>query len=143
MHDPSLLVFDVRLVRLDVWHDEPGGRDSGEVCGHAPMRLGPRAAWTVRHARHLHFRFWPYLNIRRWIRDHCDECGRRFLWKDARHSYQGTDKVWHGQCMDLRHVRSQLAELTAYAQGDEMDSNARWRVEYRLKGLKEMAHDEV
>jgi hypothetical protein len=138
MHDPSFLAFDVRLIHLDVWHDEPGGHDSGEICGHAPMRTGARLLWTLRHARHLHFRFWPYLNIRRWITDRCDGCGRRFLWMDARHSYQSTDKVWHDVCMSLRHVRGQLDDLTSYVRGTA-DSNARWRVEYRLKGLDEEA----
>ena len=136
MHDPSVLIFDVRPIRLDVWHDEPGGHDSGEVCGHLPMRLGARLIWTIRHARHLHFRFWPYLNVRRWVKDRCDGCGRRFLWKDARHSYQSTDRVWHSECMSLRHVRGQLDDITGYLQGTA-DGNARWRVEYRLKGLSE------
>lgn len=134
MHDPSTLLFDIRPIRLDVWHDEPNGHDSGVVCGHAPMRIGPRLLWTLRHARHLHYRFWPYLRIHRWITHHCADCGRRFLWKDARHSYQGTNKVWHSQCMSLRSVRSQLDDITAYTRG-LADADARWRVEYRLKGL--------
>lgn len=134
MHDSSTLIFDVRPIRLDVWHDEPGGADAFTVCGHAPHRLGPRLVWTARHARHLHFRFWPYLRIHRWVKDHCAECGRRFLWKDARHSYQGTDQVWHDQCMSLRHVRGQLDDVTGYLRGTA-DGNARWRVEYRLKHL--------
>lgn len=134
MHDPSVLIFDLRPLRLDVWHDEPGGHDSGEVCGHAPQRGVARLAWTLRHVRHLHYRWWPYLNVRRWIVDRCDGCGKRFRWRDARYSYQGTDRVWHDVCMTLRHVRSQLDDITAYVRA-EADDNARWRVEYRLKNL--------
>jgi hypothetical protein len=134
MHDPSFLALDVRPIRLDIWHDEPGGADAFTVCGRPPQRGVARIRWVLRHARHLHFRWWPYLRVRRWIVDRCAGCNRRFLWRDARHSYQGTNKVWHDPCMSLRHVRGQLDDITGYLRGTA-DSNARWRVEYRLKNL--------
>lgn len=138
MHDPSHLVFDIRwLGHLDVWHDEPGGADAGTVCGWSPDEdrpLGQRVRWAVRHFRHLHFRWWPYLKVRRWIVDHCAECGRRFLWKDSRTGYMGSDAVYHDTCMSLRMVRGMLDDLTAYHRGTT-DSNVRWRAMYRLKKL--------
>jgi len=139
MHDPSFLAYAIpRPIHLDVWHDEPGGADAHEVCGRPPQRGPARLWWTIRHVRHLHYRFWPWLNVRRWICDRCADCGRRFLWKDARHSYQSTDKVWHDQCMSLRHVRGQLDDLTAFVRCTA-DSNTRWRAEYRLDGIEEVA----
>lgn len=141
MHDPSVLVFDVRWLRLDVWHDEPGGHDSGEVCGYPPQRIGARIGWTVRHVWHLHYRWWPYLNVKRWIVDRCDHCGRRFLWRDARHSYQSTDKkVWHEVCMSLRHVRGQLDDLTGFVLGTA-DDNARWRANHRIEGIEKATEE--
>ena len=134
MHDPSTLLFDVRLVRLDIWHDEPGGHDSGTVCGSIPMKVGARMLWAARHVRHLHYRFWPYLRVKRWIRDRCADCGRRFLWKEPRTGYMGSDDVYHGPCMSLRSVRSDLDDITGYLRGTA-DSNARWRVDYRLEQL--------
>lgn len=133
MHDPTVLIFAVRPINLDVWHDEPGGHDSGEVCGHAPHGAA-RLVWALRHGRHLHYRWWPWLNVRRWIVDRCAGCGKRFRWREARCSYQGTSKVWHDTCMSLLHVRGQLDDITAYVRA-EADDNARWRVEYRLKHL--------
>lgn len=44
--------------------------------------------------------------------------------------------MWHGLCMSLRHVRGQLDDVTGYLRGTA-DADARWRVEYRLKGLDE------
>lgn len=138
MHDPSTLLFDIRPIRLDVWHDEPDGHDAFTVCGHPPMRIPARLWWTVRHVRHLHYRFWPYLRIHRWITHRCDDCGRRFLWRDARHGYQSSDAVYHSVCMSLRHERGMLADLTGYVRGTA-GSDARWRAEYRLKGLDDAA----
>jgi hypothetical protein len=136
MHDPMVLLFDVPLVKLDVWHVEPAGHDFAEVCGHPPYRRPvARTVWALRHARHLRLNWWPYLNVRRWIVDRCDHCGRRFRWREAQHSYQSTDKVWHDPCMSLRHVRGQLDDLTGFVLGTA-DSDARWRADYRLKQLE-------
>jgi hypothetical protein len=83
MHDPSTLLFDVRPIRLDIWHDDPDGHDAGTVCGNPPMTLPGSILWGIRH---LHYRFWPYLKVRRWIRDlaericallnPCTDCGK-------------------------------------------------------------------
>jgi hypothetical protein len=136
MHDPKILIFDVRRIRLDVWHNEPRGHDSGEVCGHPPVKGSlSRLLWAARHTRHLNLRWWPYLNVKRWIVDRCDACGQRFRWREARHSYQSTDRVWHSPCMSLQIVRGQLNDLTGFVLGTA-DSNARWRADYRLKGLE-------
>lgn len=135
MHDPLVLLYDVPVIKLDVWHREPGGYDAFEVCGHAPHGVR-RIVWTLRHVRHLRLRWWPYLNVRRWIVDRCDHCGRRFRWKEARHSYQSTDRVWHDTCMTLRHVRGQLDDLTGFVLG-AADANARWRANYRLEQIEQ------
>lgn len=139
MHDPIFLLFHVKPLNLDIWHREPGGHDAFTVCGHP---TGNRLLWAIRHWRHVYFRFWPYLNVKRWIVDRCDHCGKRFRWREARYSFQSTDKVWHDPCMSLRHVRSQLDDLTGYILGTA-DSNARWRAEYRLKGIEKQPAREV
>jgi hypothetical protein len=133
------LLAEIRPIRLDIWHDEPGGHDSFEVCGYPPHGLR-RVAWGLRHIQHLHYRFWPYLRIKRWLRDRCGECGRRFLYRDARHGYQSSDTVYHEACMSLRHVRGQLDDLTGYVLGTA-DDNARWRAEYRLEGIEKKARE--
>lgn len=133
MHDPDVLLFDA--LSLDIWHHEPNGHDSGAVCGHHPMPIPARLVWAIRHISHLRLRWWPYLNVRRWIVDRCDHCGRRFRWREPRHSYQCTDRVWHDVCMSLRHVRGDLDDLTGYILGTA-DSNAQWRAEYRLKNIR-------
>ncbi|HEX5994447.1 MAG TPA: hypothetical protein VFY84_04835 [Jiangellales bacterium] len=132
MHDPLIVLFHVRWLDLDVWHREPGGHDSGEVCGHPPQPATARIVWAARHWRHLYVRFWPYLHVKRWIVHRCDHCGQRFRWKEARYSYMSTDRVWHDPCMSLRHVRGQLDDLTGYVLGTA-DDNARWRANYRLE----------
>lgn len=135
MHEPKVLLWDIRPLRLDVWHVEPDGHDSGEVCGHWKNTRRAEIAFALRHWRHLQLRWWPYRKVRRWLRDRCAECGRRFFWKgDARHGYMGSDEVYHDTCMSLRHVRGQLGDLTGHVLGTA-DWNANRRAEYRLKGI--------
>jgi hypothetical protein len=148
MHDPKVLVFDVppcthrprgwpTWLTLDVWHDEPGGQDSGVVCkGLRSSDLSWRnVRWAWQHRAHLSYRFWPYLTVKRWLTDRCGECGRRFFWKDARFGYMNGKDSYHDQCMSLRHARGQLDDLTRYVLA-EADETTRWRVEYRLKNLE-------
>lgn len=133
MHDPLVMLCSVPLIRLDLWHREPGGHDAGQVCGLPPhgWRRGP---WALRHIRHWHPRWRPVFRVRKWITDRCEECGHRFRWSHARYSYMSTDKVWHNECQSLRHVRSQLDDITRYVLATA-DDTTRWRVEYRLKHL--------
>lgn len=121
----------------DVWHSEPGGRDSGTVCGRLPSGSGltvPNVRWAWRHRAHLRVTVLPYRRVKRWLFDRCDGCGKRFFWKQDRFGYQSGDAVYHDACMSLRHVQGQLDDLTAYVQFDA-DETQRWRVEYRLKSM--------
>lgn len=111
MHDPSVLVADIKglpLSRrsfrrwrkngtrpslLEVWHEEPGERDSGTVCGYKSMR---------RHPHHWRVRFMPYVELRRRF-ERCAKCGRRMN-HATRFGYMGSDKVWHDECSSLAHV---------------------------------------
>ncbi len=70
MHDRSVVVFDVprpwpkvrrrkavgRLFYwpaiVTVWHEEPGGRDAGSLCGY-PQRGRKLPLWLFRHRHHL------------------------------------------------------------------------------------------
>lgn len=137
MHDPDILLYEVPVIRLDIWHREPSGHDSGTVCGHAPHGWH-QVLWTLRHVRHLRYRWWPAFRIRKWLLDRCDHCGRRFRWREGRYSFQSTDKVWHDPCMALRHVRSQLDDLTGLVLATA-DDNARWRANRRLEHLEKQA----
>ncbi len=90
---------------LDIWHREPGGRDSGQVCGRNPKRY----RW---HIHHYHLRFWPVFNLRRWLFQPCARCGRRFRYRDARMGHMSSDKTWHNECMSLGHNESTLLVMT-------------------------------
>ena len=135
MHDPTVMVFNIPRIRLDVWHDEPNGHDSGTVCkGMGSTELSwHNVRWAWKHRDHLHYRFWPYLTVKRWLFDHCDLCGKRFLWKQARFSYMSTDKVWHEYCQGYKQAKSQRDEAWQFiADPGSMDNTARWRVGYAV-----------
>ncbi len=112
MHDPAVMVTSIRrpaitkrerrlTVRpslIEVWHDEPDDHDSGEICKQRGKRL-------LLHVTHLRIKFIPWRNLRhRFIR--CDLCGRRMN-TASRHSFMGTDKIWHRECMSLNHLRNE------------------------------------
>lgn len=138
MDDPLVLLAAIAAVKLDIWHREPGGHGHGEVCGYPPHGVR-RALWTGRHITHLHLRWKPYLNVRRWIVDRCEGCGQRFRWRETRSSYQSSERaVWHDPCMSLRQVKGQLNDITEYFQATA-DPNMRWRVENRIKHLDAVA----
>lgn len=54
---------------VTVWHNEPGGRDSGEVCGYPH-------GWALRkHLSHLSLQVHPLQAFRRWAFTRCSWCG--------------------------------------------------------------------
>src|SRR5688572_15749492 len=66
---------------LDVWHREPGDRDSGEVCKHYIRHQDDDGKWHTTfkpgwkwHVHHWHLRFWPTFHLRRWLYTRCAEC---------------------------------------------------------------------
>lgn len=124
---------------ITVWHNEPGGADSGHVCkgmGGSDLTLH-NVRWAWAHRAHLHIQVIPWQRFRAWRTDRCDECGKPFRWKnDGRIGTWGGDKVWHFKCDALVHTRRQLDDLTAVARF-EADENTRRRVEYRLRHLEE------
>lgn len=129
------LVIAHRLIRwwnvLEVWHDEPGGRDAHTLCkGQRGSQLtwhNVRWAWT--HRRHL--RLWspPIRRVASWRKLRCDGCGHRFRWKrDARHALGwNAREVYHGPCASLVTVRSQLDDAYKVL-AFEADETTTWRV---------------
>jgi hypothetical protein len=90
--------------------------------------------WAAKHLRHLEVHVEPYRRVRRWLTTRCAHCGFRFLWKQPRFGYMGSDDTYHEFCQAYSNVRRQLDELTSYVTAPEdLSSNARWRVEYQLQ----------
>lgn len=118
---------------VTVWHNEPGGADSGTVCdGMGGSKLTwHNAQWAATHWRHLEIHVEPVRSLRRWMTDRCPECGQRFRRHEARFGYGWSEEreVYHDKCMSLRHTRTQIDDLHAYIDG-HADSNQKFRVEY-------------
>lgn len=119
------------LTLATVWHEEPNGADSGTVCkGMGGTELTwHNVKWAWKHRKHLSIQIRPYLRVRSWLFDRCDECGHRFFWKQARFG-AGWDspKVLHEKCSTLRMKRGEAEDLKKYIQFDASD-NERFRVE--------------
>lgn len=135
--EPKIAGRTFGLMRFaTIWHVEPGGHDSGEICKHWVDGKHTNA-WRW-HIHHWHIQVIPHQRVERWLRARCGECGRRFFWKDSRHGYMGGGAVYHDKCMTLRHVRGQLDDATKVLTFTANDTE-KWRVEYRLKNLEKAA----
>lgn len=89
---------------VTVWHREPGGHDSGEICRH--YRRGQRSdgTWstTVLHGWRLHVNHWriqvpPLQGLRRRLLTRCEWCGGRSRKRDAvnvSHSWNRARGPW-------------------------------------------------
>lgn len=91
---------------ITVWHNEPGGRDAGEVCGY------PHGWKLLRHLRHVRVQFHPLGHFRRWALTRCAWCGGRSLktdpvncshqWDGPRGKWwQGEPDLFHGSCSSV------------------------------------------
>lgn len=120
MHDPFVVAFELRRPwpqrsadpgrrfwlppLITVWHREPGGHDSGEVCKH--WRRGPNNEIVILHAWKWHVHHWriqlhPLLHLRRTLLTRCTWCGGRQRKGDpvnVSHSWDGPrGRWWQGE----------------------------------------------
>lgn len=107
---------------LTVWHVEPGGHDSGEVCKHRVSTRQPDGTWQHRypHGWRWHVHHWriqiPALQeLRRRLLTRCAWCGgpsRKGDRVDCSHSWDGPRGRWwqgepglfHGDCSSIEHA---------------------------------------
>lgn len=113
---------------ITVWHVEPGGHDSGEVCKHYTRTQGPDGKWTTTylrgwrwHVHHWHIQVRPLQNLRRWALTRCAWCGGRSRkgrridtatgWDTPRGRWwQGEPGLLHGGCYP-RYLRDSREEV--------------------------------
>jgi len=93
---------------ITVWHREPRGHDSGEVCRHFDRWQNADGKWQmkVRHSWRFHVHHWriqvrPLQALRRWLLTRCSWCGGPSR-KDDRvnisHSWDGPrGRWWRGE----------------------------------------------
>lgn len=118
---------------IEVWHDEPNGADAGTVCGYGRSPADPRRrhlVWLWQHRAHLRWKVIPLIRVRRWLFDRCEDCGRRFRWKEARFG-TGWDApgVLHDRCHQLRTREGQIIDLVRVVRGIADETTA-WRVRH-------------
>lgn len=112
-HFPSLIT---------VWHVEPGGHDSGEVCKHYTRTRQPGGTWKTRvtHGWRWHIHHWriqvrPLQAARRWLLTRCDWCNGpsrkgdcvnvSHQWDGPRGRWwQGEPGLYHGDCSSIEHA---------------------------------------
>lgn len=107
---------------IDVWHREPGGRDSGEVCKHYRRRQDEAGQWQVTilhgwkfHAHHWRVQIVLLQDLRRRLLTRCAWCGGRSRPGDAVNVARGWDQsggrwwrgepnLLHGDCHYVEHA---------------------------------------
>lgn len=107
---------------VTIWHVEPGGADSGEVCKHW-VDGKHRNAWRY-HVHHWHLQISPLQKLRRWIFERCELCGRRYPYGYAPISHQWdrqrdghwwniTAGAYHHECSSLVSLRTTVDQDVA------------------------------
>jgi len=88
---------------ITVWHREPGGNDSGEVCS--------RSSW-IWHVHHWKIQVHPLQDLRRRLLTRCEECGRKgrpnvsHQWdREPGHWWRGERGLYHRECSSLIELR--------------------------------------
>jgi hypothetical protein len=93
---------------ITIWHQEPGGHDSGEVCKHYRRRQDDAGKWqtTFLHTWKWHVHHWkvqiiPLQALRRWALTRCEWCGGRSRKGDYVNVSRQWDpepgRWWHGE----------------------------------------------
>jgi hypothetical protein len=108
---------------ITVWHVEPGGKDSGEVCPHYRRWQKPDGTWTSEmlngwrfHVKHWHVQVRPIQALRRWLLTRCEWCGgpsRKRHRVNVSHQWDRKSGPWWRGDRGLYHVDCSSAEHAA------------------------------
>lgn len=107
---------------ITIWHVEPNGHDSGEICKHYERWPDGCGGWESKvlrgwrwHIWHWHVQIAPVQKLKRYLFERCIECGRRYPWGYApvSHSWDGPSARWfrvgrvnyHHECSGLVSLR--------------------------------------
>lgn len=89
---------------VTIWHDEPGGADSGTVCDYRDAK---------RHPHHWHLQWHHWQEVRRWLFTRCEWCGgpsRKGDWVNISHQWdsprpahfwQSPRGLYHSDCSSI------------------------------------------
>lgn len=141
MHDPLVVAFEIPrpwpklrqpgrerdvLGRfrwpslITVWHREPRGHDSGEICRHYVRTPVGDGQWTTKHlhgwkfhVHHWHLQIHPLQTLRRWALTRCAWCAGRQRKTDQvniSHQWDGPrGRWWQGEPGLFHHDCSAIA----------------------------------
>lgn len=123
---------------ITVWHREPGGRDSGEVCKHYTRNKWNQDArfWTVKannrwrwHVHHWRIQVIPIRKIRRFLFERCIACGRRYPYGYAPFSHQWDEPLGKWFRVSRRAYHYECSSLVTLRRLVEQDRDvARWLI---------------
>lgn len=117
MHDPESIAFSIRRPwpqikpgrkaywppLITVWHNEPGGSDSGTVC---------KERWRM-HVHHWSLQVHPYQHARRRVLTRCGWCGgpsRKDDPVNISHAWHSEEQPWWRGEQGLYHLDCSLAK---------------------------------
>lgn len=110
-----------------VWHVEPNGHDSGEVCKHWRRWQDDAGEWHSKylnrwkwHVWHWHIQWFLGGHLRRVLFERCIECGRGFPWgySPISHQWDSPRSRWfriqrsayHHECSSLVSQRTSMGQ---------------------------------
>ena len=101
-----------------IWHVEPGGRDSGEVCKHWADGK-PKRAWKW-HIHHWSIQIPALQSWRARLFDRCAECGRKGR-PNVSHQWDGPGVGWRKWRSRPGLYHSQCSALVSYRKIEAVD----------------------
>jgi hypothetical protein len=122
---------------ITIWHREPGGHDSGEVCKHHHRAQDANGdwQWVFHRAWRFHVHHWkiqvhPLQHLRRWLLTRCEWCGGPSRKGDAvnvSHQRDGERGPWwrgarglfHHDCSTVQRAHNRcVCDLAELSQSD-------------------------
>ncbi|MEU5156780.1 hypothetical protein [Glycomyces sp. NPDC021274] len=130
---------------VDVWHVEPGDKDSNPPC---------HSKWWQLHFWHWDVKVAIVQRLKRFLFERCTECGRRYPWGYAPVSREWDEPggrwfrvrphAYHWECchlVQLRHQQKQDEQIIRHLH-EGTTPLMEWALSYRLNKILESGHAE-